>query len=136
MNLDAQTLVPDLAALNERLAMTVRTAIGCLSKDGQALEDLRRVCRRVVGGLLIRLSRIRDEEKQARDREILQTSLKRIRLKRDLDTLGRRLSTFKMELKTQIVPFLKYVNKFSVLTCPPRPLSYLIGLQLIIGSAL
>jgi len=38
-------LVPDLAALNERLAMTVRTAIGCLNKDGQALEDLRCFCR-------------------------------------------------------------------------------------------
>lgn len=63
--------------------------------------------------LLIRLDHIRVAEELTQELSDRQDALKKAWIKEDLDTPSRRLSTFKFEIETQIVPFLKYVNKLS-----------------------
>jgi hypothetical protein len=111
--LESRKLIPVLSALNERLKRSLKTSVGCLSKDEQALENLSHVSSKVADDLLIRLDRIRAAEEPTQDRCSRQNPLKMAWVKEDLDTLCRRLRTFKLEIETQVVPFLKYVKKLS-----------------------
>jgi hypothetical protein len=104
---NAETLTSDLESLNERLSRTLRTATSCLTKDEQALENVRLLSSNVSVDLRIRLSRTSVAIQQAQDQIGLHESLKKLWVQRDLDTLGRRLSTIRLELETQILPYLK-----------------------------
>jgi hypothetical protein len=105
--LDSEKLIFNLSTLHKELRTALKTSIGYLTKDEQALEDLSRVISKVADDLLIRLDRIKAAEEQSKDRSDLRESLKKAWVKKDLDTLSRRLSTLKLEIEKQIVPFLK-----------------------------
>jgi hypothetical protein len=79
----------------------------------QALEDLSYVSIKMASDLLVRLDRIRAAEEPTQERSDRRDALKKTWVYEDLDTLSRRLSTFKLKIETQIVSFPKYVNKLS-----------------------
>jgi hypothetical protein len=68
---------------------------------------------KLADDLLIRLDHIKAAEELTQELSDRQDALKKAWIKKDLDSLSRRLSTFKFEIETQIVPSLKYVYKLS-----------------------
>jgi hypothetical protein len=104
--LESRRSVLVLSALNERLKRSLKKSAGCLTKDEQGLEELGRKSSKVADDLLVRLDHTIFTGELAQERQHRQELSKKFWAREDLDTLSRRLSTFKLEIETQIVPFL------------------------------